>query len=237
MKEANVTIFAPRGLVCKLQTTKKMMAEVGFTDTDAKCRLKLPPLEDVQDLGVYNPVVVDEKWPDRDKPFEEDPRLLRLRALEGYIAPLDFDVAADPISEGKLRKIGQAPLRWMNKKQMKKLDDAKMKSIKKREKHSAKVEAEQIKAQNEIRELDRRMEGLTEDERLELEMEKKLELEKRDAAIAEIYKGTDKKMNKAFKKEEKVANRILWIVINKADGSDGDGVFRSDKTTTTDWKS
>lgn len=232
MKEANATIFAPRGLVCKLQTTKKMMAEVGFTDTDAKGKLKLPPLEDVQDLGAYNPEVAIENGPEGKKPLDKDPRLLRLQALEGYIAPLDFDVSANPTSEGKLSKMGQAPLRWMNKKQMKKLDDAKAKSLKKREKYSSKVEAEEIKAQNEIAELDRRMEGLKEDERLALEMEKKLKFEKRDAAIADIYKGTDKKMNKMYKKEEKVTNRILWIVITKADGTDRDSLFRVGTTAT-----
>lgn len=227
MKEANNTIFAPRGLVCKLQTTKKMMAAVGFTDTDAKGKLKLPPLEDVNDLVVYNPEIAFQGESGGEKPLEKDPRLLRLQALEGYIAPLDFDVSANPNPEGKLSKMGQAPLRWMNKKQMKKLDDAKAKSLKKREKKSAKVEAEEIKAQNEIAELDRRMEGLQEDEMLQLELEKRHELEKRDAAIADIYKGTDKKMNKVYKKEEKVANRILWIVIHKADGTDGDSLFRT----------
>ena len=235
MKEANATIFAPRGLVCKIQTTKKMMAQVGFTDTDAKGKLKLPPLEDAEDLGAYNPMVAIENGPDgkkAEKPLEKDPRLLRLKALEGYIAPLEFEVDTTPTNEGKLSKMGQAPLRWMNKKQMKKIDDAKAKSLKKREKHASKVEAEEIRAQNEIAELDRRMEGLKEDERLELEEAKKLELEKRDAAIANIYKGADKKVNKVYKKEEKVANRILWIVIHKADGTDGDSLFRVGTTTT-----
>jgi hypothetical protein len=235
MKEANATIFAPRGLVCKIQTTKKMMAQVGFTDTDAKGKLKLPSLEGAEDLGAYNPMVAIDNGPDEEKqgkPLEKDPRLLRLKALEGYIAPLDFDVADAPTNEGRLSKMGQAPLRWMNKKQMKKLDGAKAKSLKKREKHSAEVEAEEIRAQNEIAELDRRMEGLNEDERSELEMAKKLELEKRDAAIANIYKGTDKKLNKVYKKEEKVTNRILWIVIHNADGTDGDSLFRVGTTAT-----
>lgn len=232
MKEANATIFAPRGLVCKIQTTKKMMAEVGFTNTDAKGKLMLPPLEDIQDLGVYNPDVAVENESSGENSLEKDPRLLRLKALEGYIAPLDFEVAAHPTSEGKLSKMGQAPLRWMNRKQMKKLDDAKAKTMKKREKRSAEVEAEEIKAQNEIAELDRRMEGLKEDERYELEQAKQSELEKREAAIANIHKGTDKKMNKVYKKEEKVTNRILWIVIHKADGTDGDSLFRVGTTTT-----
>jgi hypothetical protein len=37
-----------------------------------------------------------------------------------------------------------------------------------------------------------------------------------------VYKKGDKKLNKLAKKEEKIANRILWVVITRMDGSVGD---------------
>ena len=46
----------------------------------------------------------------------------------------------------------------------------------------------------------------------ELEDTKKIEMQRRDTAIANLYKDADKKMNKVYKKEEKVANGILWIL-------------------------
>lgn len=133
MKESNTKIFAPRGLVCKILTTKKMIAEVGFNETDPKGKLKLLPLELDEDIPEFDDQVsVETSY--GGLPAARDPRLIRLKALEGYIAPLEFDVSAYPDKEGRLSKIGQAPLRWMNKKQMKKFHAAKTKSMKKREK-------------------------------------------------------------------------------------------------------
>lgn len=40
-------------------------------------------------------------------------------------------------------------------------------------------------------------------------------MEQRDTKLKGIYNGPYKKISKAYKKEEKTANRILWIVIEK----------------------
>ena len=73
-----------------------MMAVVGFTDTDAKGKLKLPLLNDLDDLITYNDVSamrcsIDTKATSTVK----DPRMLRLQVLESHISPLTFDVV-DP---------------------------------------------------------------------------------------------------------------------------------------------
>lgn len=94
-------------------TTKKMMAAINFAEADAKGNLKLPPLETVHDLGVHHrhspPASIQSgeggaaKGPLKIVSGLEDPRLLRLKALEGYIAPLSFDVPTPP------------PESWMSK--------------------------------------------------------------------------------------------------------------------------
>lgn len=53
--------------------------------------------------------------------------------------------------------------------------------------------------------------------------------------MKEIYGGADKKIEKAYEKEEKIANRILWVVITKADGTpvEEESLFRVGSGTTT----
>ncbi|KAH9206324.1 hypothetical protein DL95DRAFT_315802 [Leptodontidium sp. 2 PMI_412] len=101
-----------------------------------------------------------------------------------------------------------------------------------RESKASAVSAATLDSSNIIAEIDNKIETLHhsqgsfvqgsghENEELErLEMAKREEEEKREKAVKEIYGGADKKMKNAYKKEEKVANRILWIVIAKADGT------------------
>jgi hypothetical protein len=103
--------------------------------------------------------------------------------------------------------------------------------MKQRDKQSIKIEAEAARAPNNIAELDRRMGVMTDEEHAELEIAKKLELEKRDVAFANLCKNSEKKVEKTFNKEGKVINRILWIVIDKADGTSREGMF--DETAST----
>lgn len=61
------------------------------------------------------------------------------------------------------------------------------------------------------------------------------EEEKRKKTIKETNGGVDKKIEKAYKKEEKVANRILWIVIAKVDGTpvEEESLFRVESEIST----
>lgn len=238
-------------------TTKKMMAAISFAEADAKGNLKLPPLETVHDLGVYHPNISSTSiqsgegrvanGPSNIVSELEDPRLLRLKALKGYIAPLSFDVPIPP-PESWMSKMSQRPLRWANERQMKALEKTQAKCYKKRDSKASAVSAATLPSDNAIVEIDRQIEMLQhgqgssiqgsrhEGEELErLEAAKREEEAIREKKIKEIYKGLDKKMEKVYKKEEKVANRILWIVVTKADSTpvEEESLFRVDSGTTT----
>ncbi|KAH6953917.1 hypothetical protein BKA56DRAFT_681693 [Ilyonectria sp. MPI-CAGE-AT-0026] len=168
LKSANADIFAPRGLVCKIMTTEKMMAAINFTEVDKKAKLKLPPLETVHDLGVPHshsaPASINSDEITTNSRIEtvsgvKDPRLLRLQALEGYITPLDFDVS-EPSPESWLSKMGQKPLRWANNRQMKALEKANEKCHKTRDSKASVVSAATLDSGNTIAEIDNKIERL-----------------------------------------------------------------------------
>jgi transposase len=56
----------------------------------------------------------------------------------------------------------------------------------------------------------------------ELEGRKERVERERDERVREVYKKGDKKLEKLAGKEEKIANRILWIVVMKMGGNVGD---------------
>lgn len=238
-------------------TTKKMMAAINFSEADVKGNLKLPPLETVHDLGSHHrhslPASIQSGEGQAAKdPLKiglglEDPRLLRLKALEGYIAPLTFDVPAPP-PESWMSKMSQKPLRWANERQMKALEKTQAKCHKKRDSKASAISAATLPSDNAIFEIDRQIEILHNGQEsfIQGSRHKSEELEKLEAAkreeeankekkVREIYKGSDKKMEKVYKKEEKVANRILWIVVTKADSTpvEEESLFRVDSRTTT----
>ncbi|KAH8652677.1 hypothetical protein BGZ60DRAFT_568882 [Tricladium varicosporioides] len=251
LKKTNTAIFEPRGLVVKLMSTKKMMASIGFEEVDEKGKLRLPPLEDVDDLepkvdgegveigGVERVGTGESGRSGKGKEkgeVREDPRVLRIKALKDYISPLTLDVPQETGHSGPVSKYGGAPLRWMNKKQLGKLDKAREKSLKEREKNAGKVQAATMETDESIAGIDRQITSLrrhtiengsmgsgsrSESELAMLESTKTKELEKRETVVKEIQQKGDKKLNKAFKKEEKIANRILWVVISRIDGGNG----------------
>ncbi|KAK0114785.1 hypothetical protein ONS95_014266 [Cadophora gregata] len=241
LKKANTNMFAPRNLIARIMTTKKMMAEIHFNNVDAKGKLLLPPLEELSDLTPETAVVVRDPGVAAPAPTIEDPRVRRTRALMGYIAPLEFEEAAIP--KGKYEKYGGAPLRWLNKRQDTKLAKAATKSSEKRLSKAPEVEAEMEKSEQAIQEIvhkmieahhqyetelaatpgDRnRIEARSEQEIAILGRAKEVEVDRRNKALALIYKNGDKKLNKLARNEEKIANRILWIVISKINGNGGD---------------
>ncbi|KAG4437204.1 hypothetical protein IFR05_007323 [Cadophora sp. M221] len=242
MKKSNTNLFAPRNLIAKIMTTKKMMAEIKCNNVDTKGKLILPPLEELSDLTPETGAVIV-RDPNVAAPPStvEDPRVRRTRALEGYIAPLDFEASALP--KGKYDKYGGAPLRWLNKRQDTKLAKAATKSSEKRLSKAPEAEAEMEKSELAIQDIEHKMievhqaseaelaatpddryriEARSEQEIAMLEAAREVEIERRNKALALIYKKGDKKLNKLAKNEEKVANRILWVVITKIDGNGDD---------------
>ncbi|KAH7236589.1 hypothetical protein BKA59DRAFT_460119 [Fusarium tricinctum] len=241
LKSANTDIFAPRGLVCRIMTTEKMMAAINFTQMDKKGKLKLPPLQTIHDLGIPHsysaPTSISSEGIQTNSRVElvsgvKDPRLLRLQALEGYIAPLNFNVSEPSPPESWLSRMGQKPLHWANNRQMKALEKAHKKWHKSRDSKASATSAPMLNSSNNSTRISTNIEifhhnqgnsiqgSAHESAQLEeLQMVQKEEEEKRKKTIKETYRGVDQKLEKAYKKEEKVANRILWVVIAKADGT------------------
>ena len=248
MKKANEETFKPRGLVVRIMSTRKMMGAVGGgMEGKGKGKLLLPPMEELKDLTPtpQNAVIlfqsenVGEKTDDKVTVEVEDPRMRRLKALEGLIAPLEFEKEAAP-TRGAMDKYGGAPLRWLNKKQDTNLQKAANKSMEHRRTHSGLVEDEFRDTEMQIFGIEERMreirvsgekeldgesevgkryevESRMESELAELEGRRE-ELERgRDDRVKEVYKKGDKKLEKLAKKEEKIANRILWIVVARMD--------------------
>ncbi|EKG13895.1 hypothetical protein MPH_08894 [Macrophomina phaseolina MS6] len=237
LKKANAEIFNPRGLTVRTCTTKKMMQAIGLSET----KLTLPPLDDVNDLefglthtnssGRNTPSALDQAVP-------EDPRMRRLRALEGHVAPVTFDVPQEPLPEGALKRYATAPTRWMNSRNVRGLIKAREKGLKQQRDKAAELDEELAAANREIEELERLAvaQETVEDQYLANQarsvgggqpaghqrmasQDLAASIERRAQIIEEIKKAGEKKMKKSDKKEERVANRVLWIVITRSDGA------------------
>lgn len=262
LKKANAEMFGPRGLSCRIMSTKKMMQAVGASETNAKGKqvpLKLPALNDISDLHLYESMASQQTGLEDLTPSgAEDPRMRRLRALSAYVSPLTFDVPEDTRKRNWFVQKTEAPLKWLGNKQLHKIDKTREKTLAKREEKAPEVEAEVLKAQAGIESIELKLAALhertnsqlatlkgTEEERTkiahdadeqmhELELQRATQMQARDQAIAAIYSKGDKKLHKAYRQEEKIANRILWVVIESGDGSGGELVHMdSDSATTT----
>ncbi|KUJ15006.1 uncharacterized protein LY89DRAFT_784042 [Mollisia scopiformis] len=246
MKKANANIFAPRGLIVKIMSTKKMMTEVGCPTVDPKGKLALPPLEELSDLTPQTGALIRHPTGgtihSRTGSSVEDPRMRRIRALGNYISPLEFETTlAQP--KGMMDKYGGAPLRWMNKRADTKLVKAADKSASARLEKAPEAEVILNSAERKLESISSRMaeihdtslrernrypedrekiEAVAERELASLEEKRNGVVEERDRKIKAIYEKGDKKLEKLAKKEEKIANRILWVVVQRLDGHVGD---------------
>jgi hypothetical protein len=94
LQACNKDLFHPTGLHAAILTTKEMMAKIGHPEE----RLRLPRLEtsdDVdRDTSFYDDRHLSGKAEQRATKPMEDPRVRRVNALSGYVAPFDFNVPA-----------------------------------------------------------------------------------------------------------------------------------------------
>lgn len=190
-------------------------------------RLRLPPLETTDDLNRETaPVEGDQligKAVQRAMRPMDDPRVRRVNALKGYVAPLDFNVPAVAPPDNFLAKMGA----WQAQKAATKNDE---KEAKRRAKSQAKQSGGSELRGKDERKLDRRLAKLEtmldkeggkhkerdvrkaqrEYEREERKIEKKLE--RRDGK-PEKEKGKGK--DRVEDREEKQANKVRWVVITR----------------------
>ncbi|KAE8453823.1 hypothetical protein EG329_009335 [Mollisiaceae sp. DMI_Dod_QoI] len=232
VKEANEKIFLPKGLRAKVLKTKKMMLAVGQGGEV----LRLPPLVEMDPSS-------GAAWKDDE---ENDPRMRRIRALGDRVAELQLHGLPEPEEmRGWWKKLGsrQAQKRdeKMHGRMMKKRENAwnKMaernedaeKEASKGDREIRKIEREKTK---EIEKAERKLSGRKgEDDKKRREIEEDLskelrkldrEMEKavreRDEKIREKTMDGQKEIRKADEKEGKVAMKIYWIVIDKAESLD-----------------
>ncbi|KAF4302333.1 hypothetical protein GTA08_BOTSDO06291 [Botryosphaeria dothidea] len=234
LKKANAEIFNPRGLTVRTCTTKRMMQAVGMNEA----KLTLPALNDVDDLefGLTH-TASGRSTPALEQGIPEDPRMRRLRALEGFVTPVSFDVPPEPLPEGALRRYTTAPTRWMNSRNVRGLIKAREKGLQQQRDKAAELDEELTAANREIEELERLAAAQETVENQYFANEARsagghhgghqrmasqdlaASLERRAQIIEEIKKAGEKKIKKSDKKEERVANRILWVVITRSENA------------------
>ncbi|KAK8154232.1 hypothetical protein BC567DRAFT_237643 [Phyllosticta citribraziliensis] len=178
----------------------------------------------------------------------------RLRALEEYVSPITFNVPAEELPDQWLKRKAGGPGRWLNSKNIRGLDKVRGKGMKKQQERANELAGELAEVNAEVQELERlaHAQELVEMQLLEnhkgrppaqqpaqaaaaaigdrqIDHELAAGLARRDALMDEIRRAGEGKMKKADKKEERIANRILWIVITRLDGTPlGDDDFLVD---------
>jgi len=230
LQACNADLFHPTGLHVAICSTREMMARVGHPEE----RLRLPPLETADDLdrdtASINNDRLNGKAEQRAMRPMDDPRVRRVNALKGYVAPLDFNVPVVAPPDNFLAKMGA----WQAQKAATKNDE---KEAKRRAKSQAKQSGGSELRGKDERKLDRKLAKLEttldkeggkhkerdvrkaqrEYEREERKIEKKLE---RRAGKPEKEKGKGK--DKVDDREEKQANKVRWVVITQLEGNEGD---------------
>lgn len=235
LEACNADLFHPTGLHAAILTTKDMMAKIGHPEE----RLRLPPLETSDDLDreTASPAGSSLAGQAEQRAMEpmDDPRVRRVNALRGYVAPLDFDVPTVVPPDSLLAKMSA----WQAQRAVTKSDE---KEAKRRAKSQARHGGGggELRAKDE-RKLDRKLAKLEKNldkegkpnerdvrkaqrkyDREERKIEKKLE---RRAAKPEKGK------NKVENREEKQANKVRWVVIThfqrgeEEDTSDDDSLI------------
>ncbi|KAF7193165.1 hypothetical protein HII31_05509 [Pseudocercospora fuligena] len=239
VKAVNADLFHPAGLQLHVRKTKDMMQDVGHGAE----RLELPPLEDEDDLD--RTAVSEAASTDNIQISQNDVRMRRIRALEGYVMPLNFDVPEAGSPDNLLKKMGNAQAKRLAKKQQKKDDKRLEKTISKEEKRQEDLEKDEKDFDKEIRKIDRewekkhremtremqkgkaqrdekerrKIEKDWEKEQKKLEKEKDKEIRKRDKRLAKRERKAEKKTGKASK-EEKHTQKIRWLVITRWSGEE-----------------
>jgi hypothetical protein len=229
VKTANEEIFLPQALRCKVLKTKKMMVAVGHQEE----MLSLPPLASL-DGGA-----------DAEN---EDPRMRRIRALGDSVAPLTFSGLPPPEAlDNWWKKMGSREAQKKDSKMHKKLMKERAKGAEKFDEKKSDAEKEARKYDDELMKIekDRRKEmakagkklsgkkGQDPEKRVEIEhdldketrkldREREKVLKEREKKVGEKDRDAQKELQKSEEKEHKVAQKIYWIVIDKADLLDGE---------------
>jgi hypothetical protein len=224
----NKDLFHPVGLHAAVLTTKDMMAKVGHGEQ----WLRLLPLETSEDLDelVSSPMAGREggmRTAQETANSSEDPRIRRLNALNGYVAPLDFDVPAVVAPDNLINKMAA----WQAQKTAEKHEK---KDLKRREKAEAKSRHPKDTVTKGERRLERKIasvekslekhEGNPDAKKVRRAQER---CEREQRKVERKIGRKEEKSGKDERREEKKANKIRWIVITQW-GGEAEGDVDSD---------
>lgn len=239
LKAANRELFQPHGLHAQVLQTPEMMTRIGAPET----KLKLPSLEslpDQIDAAQSNGEVGNETAEIRC----DDPRIRRIEALKDYVMPLNFDVPPPMSTKAKnwVAKAAEKQENWFAERQNRKLMERRQKA----QSILAEAEEQDRLANEEIAQLDEQMTRLRIEadqkiimlpdtwrgrrKRSKMEHELKHEVgrltKEKDKLVREKEKTAEKKMKEGERKmkqvdrrEERIAQKVMWVVITKDDGN------------------
>lgn len=199
VNRANRELFGPRGLRCEILSTKKMMKAVGALDAGNNGKLKLPAPSELDELEYY-------EGNTEMAAAAEDPQVRRARAVQGFAMPLSWDVSKDPMISGFMR----AHMRALNNRSLMGVVKGRAKGLQATTEEARVLASELATINREIASMERQ--GHTPGN---LNMTFAEKLEKRKQIIEEVKLMCSQKLVKSDKKEEAVANRLLWIVIKR----------------------
>ncbi|KZF24632.1 hypothetical protein L228DRAFT_266952 [Xylona heveae TC161] len=232
MRASNYRFFGPRGLHATIMNTKKMMLAIGLPEAEE--RLQLPPLDNL-----------DQAQAQQQAMPASDPRIRRILALGDRVMPLSFDVPQVVMPDNVLKKIGAAHARKLEAKQNRKLEKDRSKKSEEQAKKVAKLDEEARDGDEEIAKVERERDKeerkyqeklakyagdgykaekkraeLKEDydkEMAKLDKDMSKALQDKESKVGKNMKDINKGMSKLEKKEHKMAQKVLWVVILKAE--------------------
>lgn len=245
IKGQNAEFFHPVGLHVTIMSTKDMMKKVKYPNDG----LQLPPMNNLADIDAVRAPAADDSV---DQPATttqlsakeispDDPRMRRIRALKGYVMPLDLNVPPAVMPDNFLEKMGAAQSERLARKQSQKsekqrreadekYDEKSREADKKRREGDKKIEERVHKAEKERAKMERKLakerdprkrdeiahEWEKENRKRERSIEK--ETAKRDKDVAKEMRDADDERDKVENKETKTAMKIRWLVVSTWEG-------------------
>ncbi|KEQ79960.1 hypothetical protein M438DRAFT_339268 [Aureobasidium pullulans EXF-150] len=236
MQKINQELFRPSGLKAKIVSTKKMISSIKSQTTDGKDRLVLCNLGEVG----TTPISCDrmEYTADMHQKCEENPQDRLLRTLDGYVSPLSFDVPSQALPTNSVGKALSTSTSFIDRVQTKLLSNSRRKisnnNIGFCDQNDARIfdlEKAILKCQSQLkgRSLDLDLGTASAKEHIEihdlrahlteLKVEMALEKQVRDNRLEKTRIAHARTFAAIDGEDNKLANRILWLVITEDEGN------------------
>ncbi|THC91021.1 hypothetical protein EYZ11_009529 [Aspergillus tanneri] len=255
LRLANEELFVPRGLRVQILKTRQMMETVGISGEV----LKLGRLEGRDEVFPSKEECEKEKEAEAEAEKENelgkdryDPQMRRMDVLKGYVLPLEFGHEKPP-SENWIKRASEKQARLFADRQNSQLVGKRDKATKlveeaqeaERELNAKVQEIEAAKREARARARER-MEGplgesntgkLMVQEDLEKELKKlgkkgeKVDKE-REKRVTRKLQQSQKSIQRVEKNEERIAQRVMWVVVTEDDGRGENHLWDSDTIVT-----